>query len=212
MREDTRENSGNCGRSIWLLISLVSVSILLALTGCGYTFEGGGSILPSDVRRVYIPVVANNTPESSLTTALTEALRDRFERYGVLSVVAKESQADATLEAEVVEIKRDTRTSTGVSDFALQNSVTVVVAAELKRRSGQLLWRNKRLSASRTYGAASNVVVTTSPNFSSSSLNAGDLGGLSDREISRGQETEVFNEIAEQAARQIYEQAVLPEF
>ena len=193
--------------------SLVVFMLLLCLlSGCGYTFEGAGSVLPPDVTKVYVPRVENTTTETFLTNAVTEALRDRFERYGVLYVVENEAEADAVLEASIIDVKRNTRTSTGDTDTALQFSSSLTIDAELRRVTGGTLWKNKRIVTTRTFGAASNVVVTSSANFASSSINAGDLAGLTDRELSRGQEREVFEEMAEQAARQIYEQAVLPEF
>lgn len=188
------------------------ILISLCFTGCGYQFEGAGSVLPEDVTRVYIPRVENTTAESSLTTLVTEALRDRFERYGVLYVVEDENDADAILNARITDVKRDTRTSTGDTDTALQFSTSMILDAELRRVVGPVLWRNKRIVTTRTFGAASNVVVTSSADFAAGNINAGDLNNLTDRELSRGQEREVFEEMAEQAARQIYEQAVLPEF
>ena len=183
------------------------------LLGCGYGFQGSGSVLPEDVKSVHIPQVGNLTPETKFTKQLTEALRDRFDRYGVVTVLESPARAHASLEANIQKIERATSTSTSSSDFALQNSITVNIAAVLKRRdTGQVLWSNPNLVVTKVYGASGNTVVTSAPTFSAGSLNAQDLNALNDREIARGQEKEVFGLISDQVAQQIYEQAVMPEF
>lgn len=68
------------------------------------------------------------------------------------------------------------------------------------------------MSVSRQYGTTSGVVVATSPDFAAGNISAEDLGALSAREIARGQEQEAFDQLAEQAAKQIYDQAVAPDF
>lgn len=55
-------------------------------------------------------------------------------------------------------------------------------------------------------------MVTTSADFAQSSISAQDLSSLSDRELFRGQEQGALEELAEQAAQQIYEEAVIPDF
>lgn len=179
---------------------------------CGYTFQGGGSILPEDVKRVYIPLVQNNTSELGLSQLVTEALRDRFERYGVLFVVDDVQDADAILDAKVLNLRRETRTSTANTDTALQYDSELTISAELNRVTGQTLWKGGRIASSKTFGTSSSVVVTNSVDFLGSSLNTGDLNQLDTRELSRGQEQEILEDLAENVAQKVYNQAVLPDF
>lgn len=184
----------------------------LVLWGCGYTFQGSGSVLPSDVKRVYVPFVENNSSEPGLATVMTEALRDSFERYGVVRIVDSAAQADAVLRAKILSVKSDTQTSTSNTDTALQNQLVLRLAAELRRTSGAVLWRNSDMQVAKTYGAQSGVVVTTSAAFASSNLDAADLGALDTRELSRGQQQEALSELAEDAAQDVYDRAVAPDF
>lgn len=186
--------------------------LALFLTACGYTFIGAGSALPVDVRKIYIPVVENETTEHALTMTMTEALQDRFERYGVISVVDSLSEADAVLNAKILSVEQDTETSTSGTDVALQYSVTMSISAELRRVSGPVLWRNNNLSASQLFGATSDVVVKSSADFSSSSLSADDLSRMNSREVARVQESEALDMMAEKIAKMVYNQAVAPEF
>lgn len=182
------------------------------LTGCGYTFRGSGSVLPEDVKNVYIPLAENNSSEAGLSNTVTEALRDTFERYGVLRVVEDESAADAILKTRITRVKRATDTVTSATDSALQLATTITLSSELRRVTGPLLYRNPNVSVSETFGTQSDVVVTTSADFAGGNLNAGDLDALNTREVTRGQEEEAIIELAEKAANRIYDEAVAPDF
>ncbi|MBX7145597.1 MAG: hypothetical protein K1X79_14190 [Oligoflexia bacterium] len=190
-----------------LLLTLMGI-----LSGCGYTFQGGGSVLPSDIKRISIPQVQNNTTESGLSSVMTEALRDQFERFGVLTVVDDASEADAVLRAKIVRVNRESRTGTSRTDTALQFDTVLTIAAELQKVSGAMLWRDNSISVSRAFGTTSGSVVTSSSDFASGGLSASDLGALENREIARGQEQEALQMLAEQAARQVYDEAVAPDF
>jgi hypothetical protein len=189
-------------------LALVVVNIL----GCGYTFSGGGSVLPPDVKKVAIPLVENSSTETGLTTIVTEALRDQFERYGVLSVVEETKDADAILNARILKVRRSTSTVSARDDGALQQDTSMVLAAELQRLDGSVLWRNKRIVVTKVSATSSDTVVTSSVDFAGGSLGANDLKGLGGREVTRGQEQEALNNLAEQAARIVYDQAVMPDF
>jgi outer membrane lipopolysaccharide assembly protein LptE/RlpB len=193
-------------------IMVLLVGLALCLGGCGYTFQGGGTVLPPDVRRVSIPLVENNSPEAGLSAVVTEALRDQFERYGVLTVVEDGSEADAILRTRIVKVIRESRTSTSETDTALQFDTVLTLAAELQRVTGPVLWRDNNIQVSRAFGSTSGVVVTSSADFAAGSIGGSDLGSLESREVARGQEQDALRALAEQAARQIYDEAVAPDF
>ena len=185
---------------------------VLWLSGCGYTLQGSGSDLPPDVKRIAIPFVENNSTEAGLASIVTEALRDQFERYGVLSVVDESASPDAILSARILSVVRQTASTTAKTDSALQLDTILTLSAEIKRPDGQLLWQNNRFRISRAVGTESGTIVTSSAEFAGSSLGASDLNNLGDREVFRGQEQDALAALAEQAARKIYDDAVTPDF
>ncbi|MCB0317939.1 MAG: hypothetical protein KDD56_04225 [Bdellovibrionales bacterium] len=190
---------------LFTLLSLICAS-------CGYTFQGSGSILPPDVQKINIPLAENLTSQPGVSLQLTEALRDRFERYGVVVVVDTLGEADAVLNTKVLDINQEARTVTANTEQALQYETVMTIAAELRRTSGPVLWRNPQLMVSKDFGSTSDVVVTSSSDFASNSLSARDLGALDSREVSRGQEQQALEDLAEQAAQNIYNEAVAPDF
>lgn len=184
----------------------------LILSSCGYSFQGGGSVLPPDVRRIQIPLAQNNSTEPGLDQVLTEAIVDRFERFGVITVVEEREEADAVLFTRILELRQDTATSTSNTDVALQQQSTMLVSGELRRVTGPVLWKTARLTATSSFGSTGDVVVTSSAGFAGGSLGAGDLAQLNAREVARSQEGEVLDVLAEDIARKIYDAAVAPEF
>lgn len=192
----------------YFFLSLFSL-ILLA---CGYSFQGSGSVLPPDIKTVYIADAENSTTESGLGRIITEALKDRFDRYATLRVVDNEYEADAVLSTKVIDFRRETRSVTSGTDNALQLETFIKVASSLSSITGLILWSNPNLTLSKDYGTAAGAVVTSSSAFASSGLSSADLSSLNEREIARGQETQVIEEMAETLAKKIYGAAVLPEF
>lgn len=191
---------------------LLSTLCLFVLSGCGYTFQGSGSVLPPDIKTVHIPTVENQTSENRFTNLLTESLRERFGRFGVLSVVDEIQTSDAVLSVEVVSVDREARTVTSGSDTVLQYETVAQLWGELRRKNGAVLWRNPLMRVAKGFGTTSSTVVTSSADFAQSGLDATTLASLSDVELSRGQEQEALIDLSEEAAKFIYEDAVAPDF
>ncbi len=187
-------------------------AVIFFISGCGYTFQGSGTVLPPEIRKIYIPRVQNLSTESSLTNLMTESLRDRFDRYGVVQVVDTIGEADAVLNTKVLQVKRGLRTTTGATDTASQLDTILYVSSELKKVTGETLWKAPNIQVSKSFGTVSSAIVTSSSDFAGSTLNAGDLSQFNTRELSRGQEQEALTNLADLAAKKIYDNSVAPDF
>jgi outer membrane lipopolysaccharide assembly protein LptE/RlpB len=185
---------------------------VVSLTSCGYTLRGSGSVLPADVRNIYIPRVENGSTELGLSDVVTEALREEFDSYGTVAVVEKQGEADAILKVQILDVKNTTSTVDPTTNTALQMDTTMFISGELQRTTGQVLWRENNIKVTKGYAANQSVVVTTSPDFASGSISATDLASLSSRDISRGQEAQALNNLAADAARMVYDKSVAPDF
>lgn len=186
--------------------------VAASLTSCGYTLRGSGSVLPADVKNIYIPRVENGSTELGLADVVTEALREEFDSYGTVAVVEKQGQADAILKVQILDVKNTTSTVDPTTNTALQMDTTMFISGELQRTTGQVLWRENNIKVTKGYAANQSVVVTTSPDFASGSISATDLASLSSRDISRGQEAQALNNLAADAARMVYDKSVAPDF
>lgn len=200
-------------RALQKKASLVLTSVcLFALSGCGYGFQGSGSILPPDVKKVYIPLADNLTPEVALSVIVTEAMRDRFDRFGALAVVDEQRQADAILKIAILSVKRDTAATASGTNAQLKQNAIITFGGDLRKTSGEILWRSTGFTITRAFGSTSGVVVTSSADFAGAGPSSSDLASLGNREISRGQEKQTFEDIATDAAKRVYEEAVSPDF
>jgi len=192
----------------WALMTCVSA----LAAGCGYSFQGSGSILPPDVKTVAIPLAENNTTEAGLGLRFTESLRSRFDRYGAVKVVENEDEADAILIAKVIDVQTEVSDTTSNTDIELESEVVLTVAAELRKKNGQLLYRNAKMSISDSAASVGDVVVTSSSQFAQSGIGSGTLDTLGSREVARGQGTQVVEDLIEEASRRIYLDAVAADF
>lgn len=187
-------------------------ALFMLLSGCGYAFRGSETALPPDVRRIYIPQVENSSTKLGLASTVTDALRDEFDSYGTVAVVDSQSEADAVLKVRILSVKENTGSTRSGTNTALQMQTTILLSGELRRVTGPVLWRDGGIQATQTFGADSSVVVTSSLDFAGGPSGAGDLAGLSSREVSRGQESNALNSLAADAARQVYDKSVAPDF
>lgn len=94
--------------ALWMAASLL-------LTGCaGYRV---GSMLPGDIKNVFVPTFINNTSEPLIEIDTTQAAIERIQQDGSLTI-SDESQADAILTVvlteyrlEPVSFRKDIRTA-----------------------------------------------------------------------------------------------------
>lgn len=129
---------------------LTMVVVLMALAACGYSFRGGKSNLPSDVKTIAIPTFANNSTELRIDAVLTDNVIYEFTKSGTLKVVS-EDKADAVLKGTIDSIY--------TSDVALTRAVTsrqrrvlITVSGQLIRtRDKKVLWKGRGISEFRTY-------------------------------------------------------------
>jgi hypothetical protein len=196
------------------VIRLASVcSFLLSVfTGCGYSFQGSSTILPSSVRKVFVAQVKNNSTDARLGVLVTEALRDRFDRGGVITLVDSIDDADAVLTASIKRVDGGAVTSTSTTNQALQVNNALVLSAELRRLNGQILWNNPSLVVNRYSAATRSAVQTSTGDFASTGLLASDVVGLNDREVARSQQQSVYGPLVDEAARRVFEESVGPDF
>ena len=168
--------------------------------------------MPPGIDNIYIPVVQNDTTEPGLGLKFTEALRSRFERYGVVQVVESKREADAVLKAKIQKVETGVEGTTSDTDIALALELILTVGAELRTKAGQVLWQAQTLQVREDFAGVGDVVVTSSSTFQQGGISADTLGGLEDLEVSRGQKDQALEDALEEASRKIYLSAVAADF
>jgi outer membrane lipopolysaccharide assembly protein LptE/RlpB len=194
-----------------LFYFLVIVAFSL-LSSCRYRLQGSGTVLPNDIKSISIKPAENATTFTGLGPRFSEKIRSRFERYGVIKIVDADEPADAELVSKIVSIDTRNRDVQSDSNIQVEQELLITVSAELRRKNGQILYKNSSITANQSYGTVSTNVVTSSSSFSTGAVGAGTLSTLTDREVARGQAAETVESLMEEAARKIYLSAIASDF
>lgn len=125
----------------------------LVLTGCLYSFSGGGG-LPSHIETVYVPPVGNETTRFALTERVTQGLLEAV-RGRLGAQVAGEAGADAVVQVSLTSFSDDAmsfeaREGEGAEVF--QRRVTVTASAEIYDQvNDRPIWSSSSLRGSGEY-------------------------------------------------------------
>ena len=182
------------------------------LSSCGYTLQGGGTVLPDDVKKIYVNFVENNTTEPALGVRLTQELKARFSRYGVVEIVDSAQEADATLDTAITSVTSSASSVTGRTSLELQNLLVMTISSRLAKKDGSILWRNENLQITRPFANVSDAVVASSSEFATSGISSSDLTTLGNRELVRSQQAQAQQYLIQEAAKTIYLSSVAESF
>jgi len=90
------------GRSAKAVAACAGLMLLL-FPGCvGYQL---GSMLPNDIRTIFVPTVVNSTKEPNLESDITQALIQELQKDGSLKVINDETIADSILRVNVTDYR-----------------------------------------------------------------------------------------------------------
>ncbi|HDR46591.1 MAG TPA: hypothetical protein ENN94_02710 [Geoalkalibacter subterraneus] len=119
---------------------ILLVLLILLLAGCGYQPVGQGSF-PDGVRAIQVSLFENRTYEPLLEDIVTHQVIEEFSRRRPLSVVSRESEADARLEGAVTRFQVSA-ISYDQDDRIGQFRATVAIEATLRSfDDGRVLWK-----------------------------------------------------------------------
>ncbi len=186
-------------------------SLILALwvgqiaSGCGYQFVGNGALLPKDARTVFVESFVNRSREVGIEKEIATALRSEFYRRGPLRIVDQFDLADVILTG-VVRPVENTVASVNGKDEALQyNSVMVIDVSLRQRESNNVIWRGDAMRFIELYAGSRAAVVTTSSDFRTGTLNAADVGRLTDIQLTEFERRDTRRQLTEQFAKEVYQ-------
>ena len=121
--------------------------LALLMSSCGYSAR---ALLPSHIKKVYIPTFENETTRYGIEQSITTSVTDAFVDDGRLSVVS-EGEADAMLRGVIVKYEKGPLTfdrAQTVDEFKIE--LTVAVEFE-DLREGKVLWKEDRFRAWKSY-------------------------------------------------------------
>jgi outer membrane lipopolysaccharide assembly protein LptE/RlpB len=135
------------------LFFIIWIALLL---GCGYQLVGKETHVPAGLTSVAIPTFANQTFEPGMEVPFTQGFLREFIRDRRVKVLDR-NEADSILEG-VIKSFQSYSVAYDRSGLATEYQTTVVIDLTLKRRTGEILWRENDISETRWFRASSSVL------------------------------------------------------
>ncbi len=145
-------------KPISLANSIVILLVLLLTAGCGDQFAGRETHVPAGVSSVAIPTLVNKTLEPGLEVQFTQAFVRTFVQDQRVNVVER-TRADSVLEGTIKSFYIYS-VSYDKSGYALEYQTIVTMDIALKKRNGDVLWREKDLLERAWYRTSPSVIAS----------------------------------------------------
>jgi len=136
--------------SIRLAALLLAAPALALLPGCvGYRL---GSMLPPDIKTVYVPTFINQTTEPQIELQATRSAVEEIQRDGSLKI-APEGQADAILQVKLngyrlTPLAYEAQRKTAATEYRLTLYASIVLT---RRRDNKVIAENPRCYGESTF-------------------------------------------------------------
>ena len=136
-----------------IFVLVLMLAGLLAASGCGYRFSGGGA-LPSGTGDICISIFENRSSETLLENSLTNDTIYEFTRNGQ-SVKRNESASESLMTGVILSVTTES-TTRATNYTSVEKKVKVVISITLKNSKGKTLWENSELRCEETFQADTN--------------------------------------------------------
>lgn len=184
---------------------LALMAVAVAITGCGYQFAAGGRQFDAGIRTIGVKTFANQTREIGVEKKLAMAIEREFVIRGPLKV-ADVDESDLQLTG-TVKAAEDRPVAFNRDDEVLIYQTVLSLDLELrKREGGAIVWRVQGLRVTDDYESVASVIVTTSSEFRSGTLNPEDLGAFTDVQLAETRRRETLDRMISNLARDVYDQ------
>jgi outer membrane lipopolysaccharide assembly protein LptE/RlpB len=125
-------------------ITLVAVTAVAFLTGCGYHAVGAATHLPPQARTMAVPVFATRTEAYHTEVAITDAVIREFAARSRMRVSPGEgTQPDVLLHGTILNEVVAPLTYNTTTQQSSSFLITLVISVTLTDRDGKILYENK---------------------------------------------------------------------
>jgi hypothetical protein len=131
----------------------------LASTACGYALAGRANTLPSHIRIIGIPGLANQSTTPGIYEVINRQLREEMQGRGGIRAIPEENGADAVLTGAIVRVLP---TPTAFTDGRVsQVTLTVVANVEFRdKKADKVIWSNASVTTQETYDVTTGIDAT----------------------------------------------------
>lgn len=185
--------------------SLLLLCLNLNLTSCGYQFVSESSLLPKEVRTIYVETFVNRSRDVGMEKELALALRGELYRRGQLRVVDQAEIADVIISG-VIRSVGSTTALVNRNDEVLQYESVLNLDVTLRRREpNEIIWRGQGMRISQIHAGSRAAVVTTSSDFRANTLNASDVRRMTDIQLTEAERKQTRDQLMERFAKDLHQ-------
>ena len=123
---------------------LLTVTIFILISSCGYVIEGSNPVLPNDAKSLSVLPIQNRTFKSGLETDLSEQLKGLLQNNSSVKLLPV-GQADLKLSVTLLNLELP---SSGLSKDQISKGTQAVLKGEAfleDRITGSTVWREKMI-------------------------------------------------------------------
>jgi hypothetical protein len=145
------------------LARIVSLALLMASSGCGYSLAGRGSFLPAYIKAIGVPNFTNSTPVIQVEQRISDRVRSELIGRGRYRVEPATTGVDAVLLGEITSI---TIAPVAVTQqqTASRYVLTLTARVEFKDlKTDKVIWSNPAMPFREEYDV-STATAATDPN------------------------------------------------
>jgi len=146
--------------SFRIMKTLCPVFLMMIFVGCGYRMVGKETHLPPGISSIAIPTFKNRTHEPGIEIPFTKAFLKELIQDRRIRVVSRE-EGDAVLEG-VVKSYEFYSVSYDQFGLVLEYRAIAVVDLTLRKRGGEVIWKENDLTETRTFRVSSSPAITES--------------------------------------------------
>ena len=123
---------------------ILTVTIFILISSCGYVIEGSNPVLPNDAKSLSVLPIQNRTFKSGLETDLSEQLKGLLQNNSSVKLLPA-GQADLKLSVTLLNLELP---SSGLSKEQISKGTQAVLKGEAfleDRITGNTVWREKMI-------------------------------------------------------------------
>src|SRR5215210_1382006 len=153
--------------------ALLALTLLLPLSGCGYSLSGRGSFLPPWIKVIGVPLFKNNTNVFELERRVTDKVRSELLGRGKYKVEPRDQGVDAVLSGEITSVTIGPASVNTQTQAATRYVLTMTANIEFKTlRDNKVLWSNPSMQFREEYDVSSTATATDPAAFLGNDVNA----------------------------------------
>ena len=183
---------------------LATLSLVMALGGCGCHFGASGSSLPSGAQTIYVARFTNRTRQTGLNDVFMRYLDDEIAMHRRLRLVDSPAEADLELTGEILAVTPLPSSFNSVLEPTIYNQ-SMTVDAQLKDlRNNRVIWSVSSIGNLQHIPVVAQVVVPTLPTFVQGNLRGSDVAKMTDMQVASTQGALGQDTVMQNVAKNLY--------